>query len=173
MIKRAAGLLGVHQIHVDRARFFKGLEDRFARYLMERDPMRSEVRGLVAASLTQGGQHVPGNGLTLPVGVRRKEQSSSGTKVRCNASDVLAAVPRRLVMHAEVIVRLNGSVLCNEIPDVPVAGMHFVVRTQIPTDGTRLGGRFHDYDVGGFGHGLFELNRPRTRTRFGSRRAGG
>ena len=49
-----------------------------------------------------------------------------------------------LVLHGEVIVRINSAFLWQKITHVAVGGQYFVILTQVLFDGLAFGGRLYD-----------------------------
>ena len=61
--------------------------------------------------------------------------------------DVLLIALDELVLHREVMLRVDGAFLRHQIAHVAVGGQDFEVLAEVLLDGLRLGRRFHDNEV--------------------------
>ena len=98
----APGLLGVDQVHVDRARVGERLADGRLGDLAEGDPAR-----LVGGDVGRLG-HVPGDRLAFAVEVGGQEDLVGAAGGLLDVRDLLAAVVRDHVVGFEVVVHVNA-----------------------------------------------------------------
>lgn len=145
IVERAACQIRLHQRCVDVARLFHGLEDRLLGDRVEDDALNGLV--LERLLLVQHLENVPGNGLSLAVGVSREDQAV-GTLDR--AHDVVQPLLRLGVHvpdHREIMIRVDGAVLGGEVADMTVRRKDLIVRPKVLVDGLGLGRRFHNDDI--------------------------
>ena len=145
-VEHPAGLLGVHQVHVNAARIFNGLEDGGLGNFVKYDALglrNVEVEGL--------GQ-VPRNGLSLAVLIAREPDGFGGLGKLAELCDHVFFVFAHHVFRGETLVDVDAYSALGQVADVPKAGTHGVGAPEVFFDGLRFGGRFDDDEV--LGHEL-------------------
>ncbi len=141
-VDRAAGLLGVDEVRVDRAGTGERGQDRVAGDLGEHDPV---VRGRVDAGDLGD---VPGDRLTLTVQVGGEKHPLGVLGCLLDRADDLGRCLGDLVAQMHLVAAdLDGEVAARQVADVPDRGQDPVVRAQVLLDGLRLGRRLDDDEV--------------------------
>ena len=156
-VEDAARLLGVDEPLVDLARLVERAVDRVLRDLVEDHPAHRNLR-------LQHLLQVPGDGLALPVLVRREQQLVGSLQLLLEVGDdpflvVVDDVVRlelAVDVHAELPVAgairrrdVRGPV--REVADVADARLDDEVAAEVAGDRPRLGGRLHDDEAGWHG----------------------
>ena len=149
VVERAAGEVGVDELHVDLARVLHRLVHRRPGDGVEGDAGDLGVL-LHRLAAGEGLEEVPGDRLALAVGVGGEDELAVGLQRLGDGADVLLALRRHLPLHREVLVGVDRAVLGRQVAHVPVGGEDGVAGAEVLVDGFRLGGRFDDDD----GHGL-------------------
>ena len=90
---------------------------------------------------------VPGNGFAFAVGVSRQVERFGFLERAHNRVDVFLAALDDLVLHREIVVRIDGPFLGHQVPHVAVRRHHLEIRAEVFADGLRLGGRFYDDEI--------------------------
>ena len=140
----AAGLLRLHECHVEMARVGERSTDRRLGDLVERDAVGG--RDVQAEDLSQ----MPGDRLTLtvevggePDGVRRlRRLAQRGHVLRGPLGDLVGEAAA-----AAGAIDLDGEVGARQITDVPVRGQHGVARAEVALDRLGLRRRLDDDEV--------------------------
>ena len=87
---------------------------------------------------------MPGNGFTLAIKVSGQVHSISFSRRPDDVLDMFLAAFIEFVGHSEIVVGVNRTILRGQIPDMAIRSKHLEIRSQVPVDGARLGGRFYD-----------------------------
>ena len=127
----------------------RGLRHRFAHRVLG-DLVEHHALHVLALELALRLQELvqmPGDGLALAVGVGREEQRLGLLQRARDGVDVLLVALDHLVLHREVVLRVDRAFLRHEIAHVAVRGEHLEVLAEVFLDGLRLGRRFHDNEV--------------------------
>lgn len=140
-VQHAAGLLGVEQVAVQFARVVQRFLYRAGGDFVELDA--PDVLVLVADQF----RHVPGNGLSLAVGVGRKvDVVGLGGGFLEGGNHLLLAV-YDLVAGGKAVGLVDAQFAGGQVAHVAHAGMHGVVAAKEFLDGLHLGGGFDDDQV--------------------------
>ena len=148
-VEDAAGLLGVVELQVDRARLPERIEDRVARDLGERDSLGG------GGVNTQQHGHVIGDRLAFAVVVRREDQVARAALQRLPqlAHMTLGVLGHHVVGRERMLhVDAEAAVSLAEVPDVAIGSTNGVLAAQVLLDRLRLRGRFDDHEGLAGGH---------------------
>src|SRR3546814_4096126 len=118
----------IHQIHVDVARMRHGVEHGGLGDLVEHHPPDRLVLDQLA--LVQRLQHMPGNRLALAVGVGGEDQGVGILEGPGDVGDGFRSAPGHLVMHLEILVRLDRTVLGRQVADMAERGQDRMAGTE-------------------------------------------
>ena len=156
VVQRPAGQIGLDQGRIDLARGLEGVQHRLLGDGVEGHPLDGHalLQGLL---LFQDAQDVPGNGLSLAIGVGGQDQLVGGFDGRGDLLHHLLGAPVHVPVHLEVLVGLDGAVLGRQIPHVPIGRQHLVAGAQVLVDRLGLGDGFDNNDVHA---GVTRLPRP-------------
>ncbi len=137
-VQYPAGLLGVHQIHVDVPPMRKCFSDRIFGDLVKHDT-------LCAVSVDLGCCHqVPGDGLPFPVGVGCQVHFGGLVGVLAQLLDDLALLVGNPVVGREAVIDVHRKPRTQQVTNVPDGCLHAVAVAQKPSDGARFCGRLDD-----------------------------
>ena len=144
VIERAAGEVGVDEVLVELARGLHRLGHRLLG-----DGIEGDALHVLRKRLTLGQQlpDMPGNRLTLTIGVGGEDQAVGLLGKVGDRLHLLALVAVQLPIHREVLVRADRAVLGRQVADVAVGGEDAVVLAQVLLDGLGLGRRFYDDEL--------------------------
>ena len=144
-IERAPRLLRVHEIDRQLAGLRHRLADRVLGDLVEYDALY--LLALECALGLQELVQVPRNGFALAVGVGREEQRFRLLQRARYGVDVLLVALDDLVLHREMVLRIDRALFRHQVPNMAVGGEDFEVLAEVLLDGLRLGRRLHDNEV--------------------------
>ena len=136
-VEDAARLLGVHQVHIDRAGFLDGFEDRPLGDFVEDDAFRPIDRE------PQHFGQVPCDGLSFAVFIGSEPHGLRLREFRKLVHDLLL-VARNLVDGLEAVVDIDSEVLLREVADVSEARFYDIVLAEELLDGLGLGRGLYD-----------------------------
>ena len=136
-VEYAACLLGVYQVHIDRARFFDGFQDRPLGDLVEDDAL-----GPVDGEPQHFGE-VPCDGFSFAVFIGRQPDGFRFGQLR-EFVDHLLLVARDFVDRFESLRDIDAEVLFGEVPDMAEARFDDEVLAEEFLDGLGLGGGLYD-----------------------------
>ena len=136
-VEDAARLLGVHQVHIDRARFFDGLQDRPLGDLVEDDAL-----GPVDGEPQHFGE-VPCDGFSFAVFIGRQPDGFRFGQLG-QFVDHLLLVARDFVDRFESFRDIDAEVLFRKVPDMTEARFDDEVLAEKFLDGLGLGGGLYD-----------------------------
>ena len=140
-VEDAAGLLGVHQMHIDGARLLDGgLDHRLG------DLVEGNALYLLYGDAESGGQ-VPGNGLALAIGVGCEEHLVRVLGFLLDLLDDIALSADIDIVGGEIVFNIHAQGALGQITNVTHRSNDLVVRTEIALDGARLGGRLHNDQI--------------------------
>ena len=145
IVQRAAGEVGLDQLHVELARIGHSLQHRRLGDGVEGDALHRRV--LERFFLVQHLQHVPADGLSLAVGVGGQDDAVGALGRGCDVGQALGALGVGLPVHGEVVVGQDRAVLRRQVADVPVGGQDLVIGAEVLVDGLGLCGAFDDDEV--------------------------
>ena len=141
-VQDAAGLLGVHQVHIDAPGLVDGLGDHAPGDLVEGD----------AAGLAVGQVHqllqVPGDGLPFPVRVGGEIDGVAAVR------GVLELVHQGLlaldldIVGLEIVLDVHAQGALGQVAQVAHAGLDQIFISEVFADRLRLGGRLDDHQIG-------------------------
>jgi hypothetical protein len=114
-------------------------------YFMENDAMH--VLAVQRAAFLEKLNQMPGNGLAFTIGVSREVQCIGFLECTNNGFDVFFIAFDHLVLHLEVVVRVNGAFLGHEVPDMAIRGHDIEVLAKVLADRLRLCGRLDNYEI--------------------------
>jgi hypothetical protein len=137
-IEDPAGLLGVHQVHVDLARFLERALHRPLRDFIEGDarhPVFSQPEAVL---------EVIGDGFPLPVGVRGQVDLLGAFDRFAELREGLLPVGQDGVFRLKALVDIDPQRVAGKVRHMPHRRLHGVLRAQVSPQRPRLGGRFHD-----------------------------
>ena len=137
-VQDPAGLLGVHQVHVDVPGVPDGLGDGGLGDLVEGDPL-----GLVTVQLQKLLQ-MPGNGLALPVRVGCQIDKIGLVRCRLQLTDNFILALDGHIGGLKMIVHIHAQFLFGQVAEMAHGSLHLIAVSQIFGDGLGLGGRLHD-----------------------------
>ena len=90
---------------------------------------------------------VPGDGLTLAIGVGREIEGVGILELGGDRLDVLVIAVDHLVFHGEVIARVDRAFLGHQVAHVTIGGQDLEVLAQVFFDRLRLGRRLNDDQI--------------------------
>ena len=90
---------------------------------------------------------MPRNGLALAIRVGRQEQRFGFFECSRNGIDVFLIALDDLILHREMMFRIDGTLFGHEIAHMPIGGKHLEVLAEVLLDGLRLGRRLHDNEI--------------------------
>ncbi len=102
---------------------------------------------LESVLLLQRLEHVPGDGLSLPIGVGGQNEFAGSLERAGNLVEALLGLVVDLPNHPEIVLGVDRSVLGRQVPDVPERGQYLVAGAKVAIDRLRLGRRLDDDDV--------------------------
>jgi hypothetical protein len=140
-IEDAARLLGVHQVHVERARRGERGLHRLGRDLVEggaHDMLALEI-------LAQRLGHVPGDGLSLAVGVGRQEELLRRFRRLLQLAHDRLLLFGYEVLGQEVALDVDAELRFRQVAHMPDRRPHHVAGAEEAGQGARLGRRLYDY----------------------------
>ena len=132
-VEDAARLLGVDQIHVDRAGLLDGFEDGPLGDFVEDDTL-----GLVNGETQHFGQ-VPCDGFSFAVFIGREPDGLGLLGQRRKFLDNLAFVARNFIDRFVVLVQIDAEIFFREVPDMPEARLDDEILAQEFFDGLGFG----------------------------------
>ena len=139
VVECPAGEVGVDQCAIDRTRVFHGVQHRLLGDGVEHHPLDGLL--LKCLFLLEHLQHVPGDGLALPVRVGRQDQLVGAFDRPGDVVEPLLGLVIDLPDHAEIGLGVDRAVLGRQVPDVAERSQHLVPRAEILVDGLGLGWR--------------------------------
>ena len=145
VIERAPRLLRIDQVPGQLPRCLDGFANAVASDFIEGHTMH-----LLAIEITPFPENLvqmPGDRLTLAVRVGCEVQGLGLAQRACDGADMSRVALDQLVLHAEVVLWIDGALLGDEIAHVAVRGQHLEIPAEIFLDRLRLGRRFHDDQV--------------------------
>src|SRR5262249_22621058 len=92
-------------------------------------------------------EHVPGDGLALPVGVGGKDELVGPLDRPDDVVEALLGLGLDLPDHAEIGVWIDRAVLRRQVADMAERSQNLIAPAQILVDRLGLGGGFNDYDI--------------------------
>ena len=140
-VQHTARLLRVDALHVQGARMLDGLFDGLVGNLME-----FHAAGRTAVHAENVGQ-MPGNGLPFAVRVGGQQDLRRGLGLAAQAVQHFAPSPDGNVFRLEIMFHIHAHLRLGQIPNMAIAGLHFVAAPQELSDGARLGGGLNDYEL--------------------------
>src|SRR6516164_11476221 len=161
VVESAARLLCVDELHRQAARLPDRLADGVARDLVEHHPMH--VLAVEGAARIEDLLQVPGDRLTLAIGVGGEIQSLGLAERARDRRDVALVLLEHLVLHGVAALRVDRAFLGHQVTHVPIGGEHIEVPPEILLDGLRLGGGLDDDEV--LCHDLPKMPDPETKNR--------
>ena len=145
VIQRAAGQIGVHQLHVDVARMLHRLRDGRLGDGVEHHTLDLGVlHGLLAVKHLQ---HVPGDGFAFAVRVGGQDQGLGALERLGDVAQPLGRFGVHVPGHGKVLVGQDRTILGRQVAHVSVARQHRVIGAQVLIDGLGLGRALDDDDV--------------------------
>ena len=145
IVQRAAGQIGLDQLHVDLARVGHGVQHSGLGDGVEGDAL--DVRVLQHLLLVQNFQNVPADRFPFAVGVGRKDDAVGALGGLGDFGQAFGALGVRLPVHGEVVVGQDRAILGRQVADVAVRGQDLIARAQILVDGLGLCGALDDDEV--------------------------
>ena len=140
-VQDAPGLLGVHQVLVDGPGAGDGLVDHLFGDLIESHPI-----GLVIGDAQQLLQ-MPGNGLSLPVGVGGQIDPVALFGRLFQVADHILLPFDGLIVGDEPALDVHAHLALGQVPDVAHRRFHFIARTKVLPDGLCLGRGLYDHQI--------------------------
>ena len=137
-VEDAARLLGVDQVHVDRARLLDGLQDRPLGDFVEDDAL-----GLVDGETQHFGQ-VPCDGFSFAVFIGRQPYGLALGQLGQFVHHFLL-VARDFIDGPELVVDIDAQVFFRQVADVSETRLDDIVLAEELLDGFGLGGGLDDY----------------------------
>ena len=113
--------------------------------LVEHDAM--DVLGVKHVTLLEEFDQVPGNGLTFTVRVSGQVQRVRLLQRTDDRFDVLLVAINDLVLHREVIIRVDGAFLRHEVTYMTVRSHDIEVLAKVLADCLCLGGRLNNDEI--------------------------
>ena len=144
IVEGAARLVGVDEVVVEVARGGHRLQHRALGDFGEHHPLDGDA--VQQAAPLQHVQDVPRDRLALAVRVGREVEPPRAAQGLADGAEGALGALVDLPIHGEGGVGADGAVLRRQVAHVPVGGHDRVVRSEIPVEGRRLGGRFDDDD---------------------------
>ena len=120
IVQSAAGEVGLDQLHIDITRVLHRLGDGGLCDGVEHHPFN--LRALDGFLLLQNLKYVPGNGLTLAVGVGGQDDAFGALGGVGNVVQTLGGFGIDVPQHLEIFVGLYRSVLSRQVADMAVGG---------------------------------------------------
>ena len=145
IVQRAAGQIGLDQLHIQLARIGHGLQHSGLGDGVEGDPFDGRI--FQRLLLRQDLQHVPADRLTLAVGVGRQDDAVGLLRRLGDLRHPLGGAGVDFPAHGEVIVRQDRAVLRRQVADVAVGRQDSEVRAQVFVDGLGLCGALDNDEV--------------------------
>ena len=106
----------------------------------------SHTEKLIVGNLArQQRLEVPGDRLSLTVGIGRQIDFFTLGRGFTELLDKLLALRRHLILGLEIMLKIHPETADGKIPDMPHRGLHGIVSAQDLINGLRLGGRLHDH----------------------------
>jgi hypothetical protein len=137
-IERTARLLGIDEIDGQLARTQDRLLHRVLGDLVEHDA--AHILALQLALGLEEFVQVPGYGFALAVGIGREIQRFRLLERARNGVNVLLIAFDDLVLHGEVMGRIDGAFLGHEVANVTIGGKDFEILAEVLLDGLHLSG---------------------------------
>ena len=137
-VQNPAGLLGIHQIHVDVPGMLDGLGDGGLG-----DLVKGHTLGLAGIQLQQLLQ-MPGNGFTFPVRVGCQINELGLVGGILQIVDDLALAVNGQIGGLEVVFHIHAQLLFGQVAQMSHGGLYLIARPQIFGDGLGLGRGLHD-----------------------------
>ena len=147
VVQGTARLLGIDQVGGQLPGMGHCLLDGALGDLVEHHPVDRPLAEL-AAALEQFVQ-VPGDGLPLPVRVRRQIEAGGVLELAGDGLNVLLVALDNLVLHGEARRRVHRPLFGHQITHMAVGGQDLKVRAEVFLDGFGLGGGFDDDQIHG------------------------
>src|SRR5207237_1081922 len=149
VVERAARLLRVDELHRDGARMFHRILDGTLGDLVENHAL--ELLVLQHLARLEDLRKMPGDGLALTVRVRGEQYRVRMLDGLGDGIHMPLVALYELVLHAEVVVGIDGAGLRHQIADVPVRGEDLEILAEILLERLRLRRRFDDEQMRGHG----------------------
>ena len=92
-------------------------------------------------------EHVPGDRLTLAVGVGRQNELVGALGCLRDVVEPLLRLGIDLPNHAEIGIGIDRAALGGKVAHMAERRQNLIATTKILVDRLRLGGRFHDYQI--------------------------
>jgi hypothetical protein len=145
IVERAAGQIGLDQLHVDVARIGHRFQHRRLGDGVERHALDGHAfdRLLLLKDL----QNVPADRFPFAVGVGGQDQAVGPLHRVDDVGDALGRLGVDLPAHREIVVGLHRAVFRRQVADMAVRGENRVVGPEILVDGLGLGRALDDDDV--------------------------
>ncbi len=143
-IQRPAGLLGVHQIHVDLSGVFQGFLHGTLGDLIEGNAVDFLIRHLLQL---QGVHQMPGDGLPLPVRVGGQIDLVGLFHFLAQARQHIPLPPDGDILWLEVVFHIDSQAALGQIPHMAAAGRHLVIAPQYFFYCLHLGRRLQNHQI--------------------------
>jgi hypothetical protein len=147
IVQRAAGQIGLDQLHIQLTGIGHGLEHGGLGDGVEGDALDLFV--LQRLLLVQDFQNMPADRLSLTVGVGRENNAVGALGRLRNLGQAFGRLGVDLPHHGEIVVGQDGAVLGRQVADMAIGGQNLIVRTQVFIDGLGLGGALDDDEIHG------------------------
>ncbi len=138
-VQHAAGLLGVHQVHVDAAGVLDGFQDG-----VFRDFMKDDTAGLGLGKV-QCLKQMPGDGFSFPVFIGSQPDCGSGIGQFLQFGDHLFLFGRNDIFGRKAMLNVHAQFMLFQIPDMADGCLDQIILSQILLNGSHLAGRLHDH----------------------------
>ena len=122
-VQNAAGLLRIHEIHVNITGIFEGLRDCLLGDFVESNPGDLFVGGVLQL---QGGFQMPGNGFSFAVRVRCQIDAVSLFDHLAQPGEKFSFAPDRDVTRLIIMLNIDPHLTLGKISDMPVGGRHLI-----------------------------------------------
>ena len=114
-------------------------------YLMKDDALNLDTRLLFIQS--QSRQQMPGNGLSLAVGVSCQQEPIGIFQCTLDSIEMFLALGQHMVLGLEILFDIHRPLLAGQCADMTKGCQHLVIRAQEFFYGFRLGRRFDNDEV--------------------------
>ena len=138
-VQHAAGLLGVHQVHVYAAGVLDGFQDGVFGNLMEDD-----TAGLVLGKV-QRLEQMPGDGFPFTVLIGGQPDGGSGIGQFLQLRDHFLLVRGNDILGREAVFDVHAQFMLFQIPDMADGCLDQIFFSQILLNGSHLSGRLHNH----------------------------
>ena len=137
-VQHAAGLLGVHQVHVDIPGVLNGAQDGVFGNFVEND-----AAGFFGGEF-QNLLEVPGNGFPFAVFIGGQPDGVRGLGKLAEFGHDLLLVGRNHIFGLEAVFDINAEFVLFQVTDVSDGCLYQIFFSQILLDGFHLTGRLYD-----------------------------